>query len=231
MKSSPRWSQHPFLWMIFKERDLFKEKDVKLYRGACLQPEQPSIRIPLSGSASSWQNEEGLQRSSVSLLHNITAATRRAASDPPTRVQMSHWEHAHGRRWISTPSGWGRHPMSHSCLITVSLTGSELWAEAVTWKVKCLRKSSQTTLFLTLPVPAWAAIPKWDPPHRDHPCDVIPSQTEILLGMLRAAKQAAGLCPATSGSFTAFRAALKHDHQPSRTFLLCSGQAEFRLHA
>lgn len=115
--------------------------------------------------------------------------------------------HPHESKWVTGSTLMGEDGLALPrveagipCPTHVSLTGSELWAEAVTWKVKRLRKSSQTTLFLILPVPAWAAIPKWDPPHRDHPCDGIPSQTEILLGMLRAAKQAAGLCPATSGA-------------------------------
>lgn len=69
--------------------------------------------------------------------------------------------------------------------------------------------------FLVPPVPAWAAIPKLDPPHRDHPCDVIPDRNPS--GNAQSCKDSWGMS-SHQWCFTAFRAALRHDHQPSRTF-------------
>lgn len=75
---------------------------------------------------------------SVPFLHNITASTRRAASDPPTSQNASLGEPScEEGKGIRTPLGWGRHPVSHWCLITMS----HPWISAlgVTWKVKHLR--------------------------------------------------------------------------------------------
>lgn len=191
-----------------------------VYHGACLQPEQPSLRIPLPGWASSWQNEEGLQCSSVSLPHNITAATRRAASDPPTRVKMSHWEHTHGRRGdgLALPLvEASRVPsMSHCCLthwISAPSRGCHMEGKVSQASGKAVRAHSSYSLQYHLGCnsqigPAKLRSSMW--------CDTFPDSNPS--GNAQSCKIVSWGMSSHQWCFTAFRAALRHDHQPSRTF-------------